>query len=159
MINESKEVQTLASITLVLSCHLCGEETEAQVAVDMPEGWVATERLYVTDCFCPEHARALEWFKAQCLHCVAGWQGWQCALGAAIGGGGFTRAQMEAIRSGVCPMRTNGSLTVRRCPGQPVEIQGVDYSKPAPPGSGDVVANAILRRRRWLRLPEYADGK
>lgn len=134
------------TITLKASCAFCDEKFEATVTV--PEGWGVDEVAYLgnNDYFCPTHAAAKAFEKAQCVGCVEGWG--DCTFWETFAYDrpmGLNANDFATLRAGRCPRRTNG--TSGFAPGRGFiseDISDVDAA------AGSALADIILElRRRW----------
>ncbi len=135
----------MAQIELTINCCLCGESHEAMI--DLPDGWShRTSGVDSDDGFCVKHAPVAKWSDSQCPGCVGTWG--DCALWRGFAyshSRDLTDAELDTIRAGVCPRRTNGSFSFSRTTG----IRDIDLSERATTESGVVFVQAI--RDYWGR--------
>lgn len=127
-------------IDLHITCCLCGESYDTEI--NLPDGW--DHRYGGIDSevgFCAKHASVADWADSQCPGCVGSWM--DCALWR-----GFTYShqrdltndELNVIRTGTCPRRTNGMFGFSRSGG----MQKIDLSEPAITHGGEAFAQAIL---------------
>lgn len=126
---------------LTFNCCLCEEQVEVDVAI--PEGWESRyESMDEDDVFCPKHAKIAAFAESQCPGCVGGWG--DCSMWTAFAYSGRQRdvgqRDFDALERGICPRRTNGTLSVNTRSGS---IENLDLSKRAPPEAGAAFAQAI----------------
>lgn len=103
------------------------------------EGWI----------YCPECKLQEQWFGAVCPGCVGSYPDCELSKSFVYKRRTITQDQLDTIKSGVCPFRTNGTSMITKS-----GIQSFDLSEKAPEGSGDAIANGIMRY-----CEEYNDNK
>lgn len=130
-----------------LCCPFCAEQEV--VTIDLPAGWQA--RLsgvgVETNTFCPRHSAVKHFTDAQCVGCVSGWG--ECPMWQAFAFSGrksITAGDLEQLRKGLCPKRTNGTFSMSAA-----GIEDINLSEEAIEG-GQAFADAIEEY-----LIEYAD--
>lgn len=140
-------MSTLTPNTVIVHCDgiMCDEE----IVLPLPPGWtgIVTVHEYKNIVFCPKPTCQLQdaWFSSQCPGCVGGYS--DCALGRSFlyaNRRTITPEQIALIRSGRCPVRTEGMVRAHvTSEGFQVDV-GSD-GRPAcdVPGAGDAVADAI----------------
>jgi hypothetical protein len=91
--------------------------------------------------FCPKHLKVADFADAQCPGCVGGWG--DCSLWEAFAydNPSITETQLESIRHGVCPFRTNGTFSFNSADR---EMKEMNISDTGAEESGDCLATAIL---------------
>ena len=125
-------------------CCFCGEKFETEI--DLPEGWDGHYGASQEQALCPKHSKVAG-FQSNCSGCVGGWG--ECTLWKdfAYNDMRITEQDLEVIRRGTCPRRTNGTLMVSR-DNNGVSIEDIDISDPAEREAGEALAEAILEYDR-----------
>ena len=124
-----------------------------EVEVSEAEGWIGQENSDFTgDFFCPDHLKVSEWMNDQCSGCVAGWG--ECSLwrgfASCILETPLTKSEMDIIRSGKCPRRTNRTFSFSS-----KGIERLDMSSPS--NEGEAFYRAITEW--WDRYgAKYPNG-
>jgi len=143
----TKRMSDLAPNTVIVHCDgiMCDEE----IVLSLPVGWTGIVETggYASVVYCPKPACQLQdaWFSSQCWGCVGTYS--DCALGHSYlyaNRRTITPEQVAVIRSGRCPVRTEGMVRAHvTSEGFQVDV-GSD-GRPAcdVPGAGDAVADAI----------------
>ena len=95
-----------------ISCCMCPESWKTTIT--LPDGWAT--RYDGTDQehgFCPEHALISGFCNSQCPGCVGGWGDYPLfdAFAYTSKKMSLTEADFDAIESGVCPKRVNGTMS------------------------------------------------
>lgn len=133
----------MTKIKLTVSCCLCPEKTEQEV--ELPTGWIVRGNWVDKEGFCPEHSPVADFVESQCPGCIEGWG--ECTLWRKIQARrkdeGPSITEMNAIRAGICPSRTNGTSMI--VPGG--SFEPVDISERASEESGEAFAQAIIDYR------------
>ena len=135
--------------TVIVHCDgiMCG----GKIVLPMPSGWTGIVETggYANVVYCPKPTCQLQdaWFSSQCPGCVGGYS--DCALGRSflydqVSRRTITPEQIATIRSGRCPVRTEGMVRTHVTSGGFQVDVGSD-GRPAcdAPGAGDAVADAI----------------
>ena len=124
---------------LEINCCLCGEKYKTEV--DIPENWdTRYSSLYAEDGFCPKHIDVSKFADSQCPGCVGGWG--DCTMWmdfAYTGRRNITEEDFKIIETGICPKRTNGTISFSQSDG----IKDINISEKAKTKSGIAFANAI----------------
>ena len=148
--------QNLTEINITHYCDFCGKKHEAKHY--LPKDWVASDKHVEKGVMCPEHSIINEWKESQCPGCVGGWG--ECALwhGFAFSYNDepLNITEIESVRRGICPRRTNGTLFVSTVPGEKL-ISDVDLSEKAPTEAGEAFADAI--DDYMSRIDEYREKR
>ena len=122
--------------------------------VPLPAGWDLDHVDVDERALCPKHAPVRAWEDAVCGGCAGGWT--DCSLWRAFAykSWGLTNEQLETIRSGHCPFRTNGTFGVT-FGNAGAQIEELDMSKRATPEAGQAMYDALLE---WKAIyhPEEA---
>ena len=134
---------------LHINCTFCDNEVEQKV--DIPEGWSSHYRSFDEENgLCPDHSKIAEWADAQCPGCVSSWG--DCKLFSLFQRPyerDLTEDEFKKIRSGICPVRTNGTFSVSRSPSE-VKIEDVHLDEQATTESGVLLEQAIKDYlKRW----------
>jgi len=131
----------MTEYTVTVSCCLCSNDHK--VVLDLPAGWGS--RYGAVDDeqgFCPEHSQVAGFSDEQCPGCVGGWG--DCDLWSSFAYSHprepITAAEISAIRTGLCPRRTNGTFTFSRETGMVSE----DLSKQSESEAGAAFADGII---------------
>lgn len=128
------------------TCAFCN--AKAQFTIRYPAGWAIKDGEFVElnegTVFCPKHAKAQEFFDAQCPGCVAGWP--DCPFFNAIAhpGDPLDEKDFNRIRSGFCPRRVNGTTVFG-----PAGMESIDLSEPAPQDAAEAIATGV---EQYLKL-------
>ena len=125
-------------IKITINCCMCQEKHTQEI--ELPTGWnLHYGEVDEENGFCPTHAPIAEWAESQCPGCVGGWK--DCALWQdfAYQKRGLTCADLDTIRAGSCPRRTNGSFMINGA-----GVHEADISTVANTESGEAFAQAIL---------------
>lgn len=136
------------TITLHLHCSLC----DAKIENDLEDlGWaVRSSAIEDETALCPRHSAVEEFFKSQCVGCVEGWP--DCGLYRSFSYSrkrDITEQELEIIRAGICPRRTNGTRMISNQP-EGVTMKSLDLSRPASEDSGRLLAEGIQEYcERW----------
>ena len=122
-----------------ISCCLCSEEYQTEI--DLPATWTTRySSIYAEDGFCPKHIKVAEFASSQCQGCVGEWG--DCALWRSFAYSGhrnITERDLEIIETGICPKRTNGTISFSFING----MNDIDISERAKTESGIAFADAI----------------
>ena len=126
-----------------VSCCLCGEKHIGEY--EIPEGWGFRYNgdAAIEDAFCPAHKIIEQWCDAVCPCCVGGWMDCSFWRSFAYNKWEFTQKDLDIIKSGYCPRRTNGTMAVQRTESG-IHISHPDLSDRAPRETGVALVNAIL---------------
>lgn len=129
---------------LTISCAFCSEAHT--VELDMPAGWkLRYDGIDEETAFCPKHSPVAEFAASQCPGCVGGWGDCSLWQGFAFGHSrDLTEKDFAALESGICPRRTNGTISFDA---KSRAISEVNLSERAPVESGKALAAAI--REYW----------
>ncbi|RPH99070.1 MAG: hypothetical protein EHM72_12210 [Calditrichaeota bacterium] len=127
-----------------LHCCLCSREIEIEISI--PHDWKAND-VEITDSFCPEHSILNNFVENQCPGCVGSWSDCNLWGSFAYGCNYLTTDDFSKIRNGICPKRTNGTISVKNS-----KLSEIDYSNPASQKSGFALELAI---KQYLK--EYSD--
>lgn len=125
--------------TLNLSCPLCPASTK--IKVDIPAGWDSRyDGIDDETAFCPKHAPIKDFAESQCPGCVSSWG--DCPMWATFA---FSRnfmlpSDFDALRSGRCPRRINGTVGVSVGDG----VHDLDVRGPPVAAAGSAFADAII---------------
>lgn len=130
----------MKTLEVTVECCLCEQQHKA--AIELPEGWDArNDGIDEEQGFCPGHSSVGAFAESQCPGCVGGWT--DCDLWRAFAYGAFdlTESEIATIRTGVCPRRTNGTMSMTVGSGH---ISEIDLSERAPEAAGAAFADAIM---------------
>lgn len=138
----------MGTIPVEVGCCLCSEKIKVEIPA--PDGWTCGEYDFdVENALCPKHAIIEKFKQSQCIGCVSEWC--DCSLWngfAYTGRRDVTEADLDQLRRGVCPRRTNGTFGVDMGKRQ---IEKIDLSEQAPADAGNALADAILDY--WREYP------
>jgi hypothetical protein len=115
----------------------------SEITYTLPKDWSCRigDASYCGDnyVFCPKCKLQEQWFDAVCPGCVCGFP--DCDLGHKFMYNKITitKDELNTIRSGKCPCRTNGTLIGNRMDG----LRPLDISEQANNEAGNALANAI----------------
>lgn len=131
-------------VELNLTCALCSNSQKLEV--ELPGEWKHPyDAVDVEDALCPKHQNIAPWRESQCVGCVGGWGDCDLWRSFAYGENKLSEVEINLIRNGVCPKRTNGTMIY--------ELNGdltkLDLSDRAPERVGEAFAQAILDYARF----------
>lgn len=123
---------------IMIKCCLCSERHAQEI--ELPEGWrIRYKDIEEENAFCPKHSLVSEWVDAQCPGCVGSWKDCNLWRDFAYENRALSPEDLNAIRNGICPRRTNGSLLL-----DADGIQDINLSHSATTKSGEVLAQSII---------------
>lgn len=138
-----------------VGCSMCSRKCKVETTV--PEDFVEAHGFqidaYTVYTLCPDHAHLVDWVQNQCDGCVGGFGDCDLFSAFAYSSGPIQLSENDfsSIKCGICPKRTNGSMTFDSRTGA---IGYPDFSKQATNEAGVKLANDILTYRK-----NYCDEK
>lgn len=127
-------------IRVAVNCCFCFAEHES--FINIPNGWsLRYSEILEEDAFCPEHSGVVDWISSVCPGCVGSWGDCSLWQDFAYGKKNLSDQDFEKIKCGICPRRTNGTITLDS---KGPAISMIDLSEQATTESGEATAKAIL---------------
>lgn len=120
-------------------CCFCDKNVGQEI--DIPGFDALNDSFCGENWFCEEHAKILEFLHEQCSGCVGMWG--DCSMWRSIGypEETLTQSEINTIRSGYCPKRTNGTLRLLANG----TLERIDLSTQAPEDASNFLADSIVR--------------
>lgn len=129
---------SMKKINLKINCCLCPNNIIASTSI--PKNWALIDDIE-KDGFCNKHSNIEPFLSSQCSGCVGGWMDCRLWRSFAFSEPTITENDLETLKKGICPQRTNGTSFLSANSNLKLEdlnLDNIDIQ------SGTAFANAIV---------------